>query len=75
MQKLTPRVQRDLQVIASKVKAFREGQRLTQQEFAQELSVSLSYISRLETGKTDPKTSLLLHILNTYQLDAKDIYP
>jgi len=75
MQEISSRVQRDLRLIGSKIKSFREGQRLTQQEFANELGVSLSWISRLETGKTNPKLSQILHILNVYQLDIKDIFP
>ncbi len=47
--------------------------RITQQELANEVGSSRQTIHLLETGKTDPKISLIIKIANFFKVKVSDI--
>jgi len=53
------------------IKQARKEAKMTQPELALKLGSSKSYISRVETGKTDPKTSTFYRIVSALGLSIE----
>ena len=53
---------------------FRRARTLTQAEMADQLAISVPQMSRLETGKRDPRAPLLKQFASTYNLDLPAVW-
>jgi DNA-binding XRE family transcriptional regulator len=53
------------------IKQARKEAKMTQPELARKLGSSKAYISRVETGKTDPKTSTFYRIASALSLSVE----
>lgn len=57
-----------MDTLGQRIKGIRNGQSLTQQQFADSISVSRPFISRVEAGKENPSDSLLKLISAIYNV-------
>ncbi|MBO6086874.1 helix-turn-helix transcriptional regulator [bacterium] len=61
-------------IIAKNIKLLRLGKKLSQEKFAETISCSREYISRLENNKEKISLAMLLHISEIYQLKPEDFF-
>lgn len=63
-------------VIGSNIKYFREQANLTQVQLAEQLQISISYLSKLEAIGCNKSMSIsvLNHIANTLDIDIKEFF-
>lgn len=61
-------------VVASNVKKWRIQSGLTVEGFASAISISVSYVRRIQNGKANITTGLGERITNFLQLDSDDLY-
>jgi len=54
------------------IKVWREYRKLTQQQLAAQVSISVPYLSQLETGKRNPSLEVLTKLVTALNLDAID---
>ena len=57
--------------IGSRIKELRIKRGITQEELAQKIGSNKSYISRVETGKTEPKVSTFYRIAAALGLNVE----
>jgi transcriptional regulator with XRE-family HTH domain len=63
-----------LRVLGRRVRALREQRRLTQERFASEASISVSFVSLLERGERSPSYETLLAIARILQVPASHFF-
>ncbi len=63
-----------LRVLGRRVKALREQRRLTQERFANEASISVSFVSLLERGERSPSYETLLVIAKALQVPMSQLF-
>ena len=56
------------------LRAFRKKNKLTQEELAERLGISLKYISRIENGNNGVKTETLIKYMNILGITPNTIY-
>jgi len=54
------------------IKVWREHRKLTQQQLAAQVSISVPYLSQLETGKRTASLDVLTRMVTALKLDAID---
>ena len=54
------------------VRVWREHRKVTQQQLADQVSISVPYLSQLETGKRSPSLVVLTKLVAALDLDAVD---
>lgn len=59
-----------MQKLSERIKIIRNSAKLTQSQFGEKLSVSASYVSRLESGKEQPTKMLLKLIALTFNVST-----
>lgn len=59
----------------AKLRQLRETKRLSMASVCQMTGVSVSSISNIETGKTDPRMSTVTQLLSCYGASLKDLEP
>ena len=61
-------------MLGERIKAFRTAVRMTQEELAEKLFVSVGYISEIETGKKTPSLQLLVQIINLLGCSPNELF-
>jgi putative transcriptional regulator len=56
------------------MKSIRESKNLTQEQLANSLGVSRSWIEKVENGKVEPSLKLALRIANFLECSIEDIF-
>lgn len=64
----------DANDIGGKIKALREGKRLSMRELAAASDVSVSLVSKIEAGKVSPTVTSLQKMLNTMNVDLYEFF-
>lgn len=54
------------------IRVWREHRKITQQQLADQVSISVPYLSQLETGKRSPSLAVLTKLVAALNLDAVD---
>lgn len=54
------------------IRVWREHRKLTQQQLAEQASISVPFLSQLETGKRSPSLAVLTKLVAALNLDAVD---
>lgn len=60
--------------IGKRIKQRREQLKLTQEEFADKVGVTVNYISTIERGASFPRCERLIAILNALEISADAIF-
>lgn len=63
-----------LDALARRVRSLREGQRLTQEEFARRCAISVSFASLLERGERSPSYETLVTIAKALEVPVADLF-
>ncbi len=56
------------------IKIYREKSKLTQEKLAEELGISLKYVSRIETGKSGMKALTLINCINILGIEPNVLF-
>ncbi|MGN1342470.1 MAG: helix-turn-helix domain-containing protein [Bacilli bacterium] len=59
--------------LGEKIKFLRRGKNISQEELAAMLKINRNYLSRIETGKSDPTASLLKNIAKLFNVDLNSL--
>lgn len=59
--------------IGRKVRELRQGERLTQVQFAERLGISTSYLNQIENNQRPVSAAVLLELAEKFQIDLADI--
>ena len=59
--------------LGEKIKSLRRGKNISQEELAAMLKINRNYLSRIETGKSDPTASLLKNIAKLFNVDLNSL--
>ncbi len=70
----TPRSEQALEQLGRRVRALREAQRLTQEEFAKRCDISVSFASLLERGERSPSYETLLAIAEALGVSVAELF-
>ena len=57
-------------MIGKRIRFYRESKKWTQEEFAEQVGLSLTYIGMLERGDKIPKLETFIRIANTLEVSA-----
>ena len=57
-------------MIGKRIRLYRESKKWTQEEFAEKVGLSLTYIGMLERGDKIPKLETFIRIANTLEVSA-----
>lgn len=63
-----------MELVGSRIRARREAIGISLRQFARNLDVSASFISQLETGKTQPSVATLFAICNALGLSTDELF-
>lgn len=63
------------QLVGPRLRELREGTGVSLRQIARELQVSASYLSQLETGKTQPSVATLFAICGALHVSVEDLFP
>lgn len=63
----------DYEVIGKNIKKFRKERHFTQQRLAEELNISLSYLSKIECGKKPASIEIYHRIAKFFKVDVSAI--
>lgn len=66
-------MQIDYKLIGNRIKFFRKTCALTQEKLAEEIDVSVGYISKVERGIEKPNLELLASIASVVECDLSDL--
>ena len=61
-------------MLGERIKEFRTAVRMTQEELAEKLFVSVGYISEIETGKKSPSLQLLVQIIDLLGCSPNELF-
>ena len=60
--------------LGNRIRAFRKLKGYTQQQFAEQLGVSVAVLGSIERGMKDPTDRMLGQIAALLKIDSKDLY-
>ena len=59
--------------LGEKFKQLRKSKGISQEELAVMLKINRNYLSRIETGKSEPTSSILKHIAEIFKVDLNSL--
>ena len=59
--------------LGEKVKQLRKNKGISQEELAVMLKINRNYLSRIETGKSEPTSTILKHIAEIFKIDLNSL--
>ena len=59
--------------LGEKIKLLRKGKKISQEELANMLKINRNYLSRIETGKPEPTSSVLKNIAKIFNIDLNSL--
>ena len=59
--------------LGEKIKQLRKGKAISQEGLASMLKINRNYLSRIETGKSEPTSSILKHIAEIFSVDLNSL--
>lgn len=59
--------------LGEKIKQLRKNKSISQEELAGMLKINRNYLSRIETGKSEPTSSILKHIAQIFSIDLNSL--
>ncbi len=59
--------------LGEKIKEIRKSKNISQENLAGMLKVNRNYLSRIETGKSEPTSSILKHIAEIFNIDLNTL--
>lgn len=59
--------------LGEKIKLLRKGKKISQEELANMLKINKNYLSRIETGKSEPTSSVLKNIAKIFNIDLNSL--
>lgn len=62
-------------LLARHIQTVRKSKRITQEQLAEKVNVSTTWIGYIETGKFRPSLKLLNKIAGTLNVSVKDLFP
>lgn len=59
--------------LGEKIKSIRKSKGISQEELSSMLKINRNYLSRIETGKSEPTASILKHIAKIFNIDLNSL--
>ena len=59
--------------LGEKIKQLRKSKGISQEELASVLKINRNYLSRIETGKSEPTSSILKHVAEIFSIDLNSL--
>ena len=59
--------------LGEKIKSLRKSKSISQEELASMLKINRNYLSRIETGKSEPTSSILKNIAEIFSVDLNSL--
>lgn len=59
--------------LGEKIKLLRKGKKISQEELANMLKINRNYLFRIETGKSEPTSSVLKNIAKIFNIDLNSL--
>lgn len=59
--------------LGEKIKQLRKSKSISQEELASMLKINRNYLSRIETGKSEPTSSILKNIAEIFNVDLNSL--
>ena len=59
--------------LGEKIKEIKKNKNISQESLAAMLKVNRNYLSRIETGKSEPSSSILKHIAEIFNIDLNTL--
>ena len=59
--------------LGEKIKQLRKSKGISQEELASMLKINRNYLSRIETGKSEPTSSILKNIAEIFSVDLNSL--
>ena len=59
--------------LGSKIKNLREVEKISQEQLAKTLKINRNYLSRIETGKSEPTSSILKDLANIFNISIDSL--
>lgn len=59
--------------LGEKIKEIRKSKNISQESLASMLKVNRNYLSRIETGKSEPSSTILKHIAEIFNIDLNTL--
>ena len=59
--------------LGEKIKLLRKSKNITQDQLASMLNINRNYLSRVETGKSEPSSSVLKNIATIFNIDLNSL--
>lgn len=59
--------------LGEKIKQLRKGKAISQEGLASMLKINRNYLSRIETGKSEPSSSILKNIAEIFSIDLNSL--
>lgn len=59
--------------LGEKIKQLRKSKGISQEELASTLKINRNFLSRIETGKSEPNASLIIKIANLFKIDVNSL--
>ncbi len=59
--------------LGEKIKEIRKSKNISQESLATMLKVNRNYLSRIETGKSEPSSTILKHIAEIFNIDLNTL--
>ena len=59
--------------LGEKIKQLRKSKGISQEELSVMLKINRNYLSRIETGKSEPTSSILKHIAEIFKVDLNSL--
>lgn len=64
-----------VQQVASNLRSFREGKKMTQSEVAESASISVNHYAKIERGEVEPGEVTLVRLISSLGAEYTDILP
>lgn len=59
--------------LGDKIRNLRKNENMSQEVLAKYLNINRNYLSRIETGKTEPNSSVLINLSNTFKISIDSL--
>ena len=59
--------------LGNKIKNLREVEKISQEQLARTLKINRNYLSRIETGKSEPTSSILQDLANIFNISIDSL--
>ena len=59
--------------LGDKIKEIRKSKNISQEALAGMLKINRNYLSRIETGKSEPSSTILKHIAEIFNIDLNTL--